>query len=199
MRTSQKLYLPFKRLIGIFGSLIGIILCFVFLWWWVIPINAVASGGHPFFKQYRCGKNSKPFPLIKFRSMRVDAPSHETSEHIDNPDKYVTKFGKFLRRTSIDETPQLLNIFVGQMAFIGPRPLIYEDKETIEERRKNNSIKLKPGLSGLAQVSGRVNLDPISKGQMDGEYYNKINFWLDAKIFFKTIGQVLKSKDVSKK
>lgn len=137
MKTSQKIYLPFKRLIGIFGSFIGIIVCFILLWWWVIPVNAVVTKGHPFFVHERYGKNQKVFKMIKFRSMKLDANPNLAPSDMDekNQKSMETGFGKFLRKTSIDETPQLLNIFVGQMAFIGPRPGSAHNEEYLRECR----------------------------------------------------------------
>ena len=191
MKTSQKIYLPFKRLIGLFGSIIGIIVCFVFLWWWVIPVNAIVTKGHPFFAGHRVGKNGKRFRCLKFRSMRVDADPHMTSRD-EGVGEQLTRFGKFLRASSIDETPQLLNIFAGQMAFIGPRPLIdvAGDAVTLEERRKNGSIALKPGLSGYAQIHKRGDLDPVTKAEFDGAYFERFSLWLDFKIFSYTVLKV---------
>lgn len=187
MRTSQKIYLPFKRLIGIIGSLIGIIVCFALLWWWVIPVNAIVTKGHPFFARHRIGRNGKPFRCIKFRSMRNDVDPHMTSRDCYSKDS-ITGFGYFLRKSSIDETPQLLNIFIGQMAFIGPRPLIdvSEDVITINVRKANGASKLKPGLSGYAQIHGRETVDPVLKGEMDGYYFNHFSFLLDFNIFILT-------------
>ena len=122
MKRSQKLYLPLKRIIGLFGSFVGILVCSVLLWWWVIPINLIVTRGHPLFARHRIGKDGKPFRLLKFRSMRLEADPHLSSKD-GNAQDNVTGFGKFLRKTSIDETPQLFNIFIGQMAFIGPRTL----------------------------------------------------------------------------
>lgn len=187
MKLSQKFYLPFKRLIGIIGSIIGIIICTLLLWWWVLPINTIVTKGHPFFFSNRIGKNGKTFNLIKFRSMKLNTNPEMTSAYADT-DHLVTGFGKFLRATSIDETPQLFNIFVGQMAFIGPRPLIdvHEDHITVELRKENGSINLKPGLSGYAQIHGRTAVSPKQKGEMDGVYYNNFSLWLDIKIFIYT-------------
>ena len=191
MKTSQKIYLPFKRLIGIFGSLVGILVCFVFLWWWVLPVNAIVTKGHPFFARHRIGKNGKPFRCIKFRSMRLDADPHMSSRDEGAQEK-VTGFGKFLRVSSIDETPQLLNIFIGQMAFIGPRPLIdvCDDSITIEKRKENGSIALRPGLSGYAQIHKRGDLDPVQKAIYDGVYFKHFSLWWDCKIFIYTIFRV---------
>ena len=188
MKTSQKIYLPFKRLIGIVGSLVGIILCFVLLWWWIIIVNAFVCKGHPFFVHKRIGKNDKAFNLIKFRSMRLNVDENMSSENAD-VDASVTKFGKFLRATSFDETPQLLNIFIGNMAFIGPRPLCENefDHITIELRKQNGADKIRPGLSGYAQVHGRTAVSPHDKGVMDGIYYKNFSFWLDTKIFIYTV------------
>lgn len=191
MKKSQKAYLPFKRLIGILGSLIGIIFCSVFLWWWVIPVNAIVTKGHPFFARHRIGKNGKPFRCLKFRSMKNDADPHMTSRDKD-VEKSMTGFGKFIRATSIDETLQLFNIFVGQMSFIGPRPLIdvNEDVITINLRKENGSSSLRPGLSGYAQIHKRGDLDPETKAMYDGIYFQNFSLWWDIKIFIYTILKV---------
>ena len=188
MKTSQKIYLPFRRLIGIIGSFVGIIVCFLLLWWWVIPVNAIVTKGHPFFARHRIGKDGKPFRCFKFRSMRNDANPHMTSRD-SNMESQITGFGKFLRKTSIDETPQLLNILAGHMAFIGPRPLIdvSEDAVTIELRKENGASRLRPGLSGYAQIHKRGDLDPKEKAIYDGFYCEHLSLWLDVKIFIYTI------------
>jgi O-antigen biosynthesis protein WbqP len=187
--TSQKIYLPFKRLIGIFGSIVGIVVCLVLLWWWVIPVNAIVTKGHPFFNRHRIGKDGKPFICLKLRTMKLDTDPHMSSTHGDRS-SHLTKFGKFLRKTSIDETVQLFNILVGQMAFIGPRPLIdvnEEDVTTINKRKENGAIFLKPGIGGWAQIHKRERLDPKEKAQYDYEYLTRVSFLLDIKIFVYTI------------
>ena len=168
MSTSQKFYLPIKRLIDILGSIAGIIVCFAFLWWWVFIINVFVTRGHPFFKSNRVGRNGKSFDCLKFRSMKNNADPNMTSRD-KNVKHNLTTFGRFLRKTSIDETPQLLNIFIGQMSFIGPRPLIYkgDDTITIDLRKENGSIALRPGLSGQAQLHNRGVLDPVEKANQD--------------------------------
>ena len=189
LKTSQKIYLPFKRLIGIFGSIVGIIVCFVLLWWWVIPVNTIVTKGHPFFNRHRIGKNGKAFVCFKLRSMKLDTDPHLSSTSGDHSDK-ITGFGKFLRITSIDETVQLFNILFGQMAFIGPRPLIDvndEDVITINKRKENGSIYLRPGLSGYAQIHKRAELDPTEKAQYDYEYLTRFSLWFDTKIFAYTV------------
>lgn len=188
MKTSQKIYLPFKRLIGIIGSIIGFFVCLGLLWWWVLPINLIVTKGHPFFISVRVGKNGKPFKLIKFRSMELDADPTLSSVDSKSHSK-VTKFGRFLRITSIDETLQLINVFIGQMAFIGPRPLIdaHEDAETIRLRKENGSIVMRPGISGYAQIHKRGDLDPKTKAMFDNLYLKHFSLWLDTKIFIYTI------------
>ena len=195
MKTSQKIYLPFKRLIGIFGSFVGIIVCFALLWWWVIPVNAIVTKGHPFFVQERYGKHLKVFKMIKLRSMRLDAnPNLAPSDMDENNQKSMeTGFGKFLRKTSIDETPQLLNIFVGQMAFIGPRPGSAKNEEFLKECRLKytpNAYDVRPGISGYAQIKMKREHDPEFKAEWDSKYVQKLSFWLDTKIFVYTVLKV---------
>jgi len=188
MKVSQKIYLPFKRSISIFGSILGICFCLVLFWWWALIINLFVTKGHPFFVSKRIGQNGKEIKLIKFRSMKFDTkPNMASYKRIDDTD--VTKFGKFLRTTSIDETPQLLNIFIGQMAFIGPRPLVENeiDSITIQKRKENGSIILKPGLSGFAQIHKRGDLDPETKSSYDLQYLKEFSLIMDIKIFVYTI------------
>ena len=192
MRTSQKIYLPFKRLIGIFGSIIGIIVCFAFLWWWVIPVNAIVTKGHPFFLQERYGKHKKVFKIIKFRSMKMDAnPNLAPSDMDEETQKSMeTGFGRFLRKTSTDETPQLINILIGHMAFIGPRPgAAHNEEELVVEREKYtpNAFDVLPGLGGLAQTKMERDHNKKSKAFLDHEYVNKLSLPFDLYIFFLTI------------
>ena len=192
MKTSQKIYLPFKRLIGIFGSLVGIIFCFCLLWWWVIPVNAIVTKGHPFFVQKRLGKNKKVFNLIKFRSMKMTANAYLPPEQIttETQKSMETGFGNFLRKTSIDETPQLFNILCGQMAFVGPRPgSAFNEEDLISAREKYfpNAYEVKPGLSGLAQVTMHRSHNIDEKAKNDHLYVEKISLWLDIKLFALTV------------
>lgn len=192
MKTSQKVYLPFKRLIGILGSIVGILVCILLLWWWVLPINAIVTGGHPFFVHERYGRNKKIFKMIKFRSMKISAnpnlaPSDMSAKTQASMD---TKFGKFLRKTSIDETPQLFNILIGQMAFIGPRPGSAHNEEHLVECRMKytpNAYDVRPGISGYAQTRMNREHDPEQKGYWDHIYVTRMSFWFDTKIFVYTI------------
>ena len=191
MKKSQKAYLPFKRLIGILGSLVGIIVCFIFLWWWIIPVNAIVTKGHPFFVHGRIGKHKKTFKMIKFRSMRLDAnPNLAPSDMTEDYQKSLeTGFGRFLRKTSFDETPQLLNIFIGHMAFIGPRPGAAQNEDDLIKARESytpNAFDVRPGLGGMAQLKMNREHSPDIKAKYDHEYVLNISFLLDAKLFILT-------------
>lgn len=192
MKKSQKVYLPFKRLIGILGSLIGIIFCSALLWWWIIPVNAIVTKGHPFFLQERYGKNKKVFKMIKFRSMKLEAnPDLAPSDMDKNTQKSMyTGFGKFLRKTSLDETPQLFNVFAGQMAFVGPRPGSAHNEEYLRECREKytpSAYDVKPGITGYAQIKMKREHDPEFKAEWDHKYVLRMSFWFDIKVFFYTI------------
>ncbi len=185
----------FKRFFDIVLSLLGIIVL-------AIPMLIIAiivkctSKGPAIFVQLRVGRNGKPFKFFKFRSMRIDAPHDVATREIDGK-KYITKFGAFLRKTSLDELPQLFCIFIGSMSIIGPRPVVLEETELTEKRRQTGALAIRPGLTGLAQVKERDKLTDMSlKAEIDGEYAKKITFWKDLKIFFKTIAVVLKRDNV---
>ena len=192
MRTSQKIYLPFKRIIGLVGSLIGLIFCLVLLWWWILPINIIVTKGHPFFLQERYGKHKKVFKIIKFRSMKNDVDPNLPPSEMFAPEqaKMYTKFGEFLRKTSLDETPQLINILLGQMSFIGPRPGSAHGEEFLRECREKytpNAFDVKPGISGYAQVKMKREHDPEFKAYWDYRYVERMSFWFDFGIFGYTI------------
>ena len=192
MRKSQKVYLPFKRIIGIFGSIIGILVCFALLWWWIIPVNAIVTRGHPFFVQERIGRKKRIFGCIKFRSMKLSANPNLAPSDMDMNKQLSmeTAFGSFLRKTSFDETPQLFNILFGQMAFIGPRPGAASNEEELIRLREiytPNAFDVRPGLGGLAQLVMRRNHNPLEKARLDHEYVAKLSFHLDCKLFFCTI------------
>ena len=192
MKKGQLVYLPFKRLIDLIGSIIGIIFCLVLLWWWILPINLIVTKCHPFFCQERYGKHKKVFKIIKFRSMKLDANANLAPSDMDEHAQKCmdTKFGSFLRKTSLDETPQLFNVFIGQMSFIGPRPGSAHNEEFLRECRENyqpNAFDVKPGISGYAQVMMKREHDPESKAYWDHKYVEKISFHFDVWIFLSTI------------
>ena len=192
MKTSQKIYLLIKRFLGIVLSLVGMAFCLALLWWWIFPIDLVVTKGHPFFAQRRLGKHKKEFSLLKFRSMKKEAdpnlPPYDilTEEQL----RMETGFGRFLRKTSLDETPQLINIFLGQMAFIGPRPGAAKNEDYLIKERESfspNAYDVRPGLSGLAQVKMGCGHDPKLKAYYDHEYAKSVSLSLDLRLFVLTL------------
>ena len=184
----------FKRLIDVILSFIGgIVLLPVFL---IIAIAIVIDDPGPvFFKQKRVGKNKKLFWLHKFRSMKVKTPDIPT-HLLTNPEQYITRVGKFLRKTSLDELPQVYDILFNKMSIIGPRPALWNQDDLIAERDKYGANDVKPGLTGWAQINGRDELEIPMKAALDGEYVQKMSFGFDCKCFFGTIKSVLKSDGV---
>ena len=185
-KVSQRIYLVLKRLIGLFGSSLGILLLSPLLIFCAI-MTKCTSKGPILFRQQRLGKNEKPFTIYKFRSMRIDAPLVPAdSITADQQDLMKTKWGSFMRKTSLDELPQLFNIFLGQMAFIGPRPDMIENNEEIHTARRStnpSAYMVKPGLSGMAQIYMHRDHDPIKKAEWDSEYVRKVSMWTDMKLF----------------
>lgn len=184
-----------KRILDFLLSLIGaIVLLPVFLV--IIIAIKIDSKGPVFFRQKRIGKNKKYFNILKFRTMRIDTPKDMPTHMLENAESYITKVGKFLRETSLDELPQIINILKGDMSIVGPRPALWNQEDLIEEREKYEANNIKPGLTGLAQISGRDELEIPVKAKYDGEYVQKISFLFDIKIFFKTIFKVFKHEGV---
>ena len=185
----------FKRLIDLFLSFLGIL----FL---ALPMLIIAlaikcdSKGPVFFKQNRVGKRKKIFRILKFRTMRIDTPHDAPTHELSDPEKWITKVGGFLRKTSLDELPQIFNIFVGQMAIIGPRPALWNQDDLIAERDKYGANDIKPGLTGWAQINGRDELEIPVKAALDGEYVKRMGFFFDCKCFFGTIAAVFKHEGV---
>ena len=174
--------------------LLIIILCPVFV---LLSLIVLIDAGTPvIFRQYRVGKDNKLFYIYKFRTMRRNTRNAATAD-LKDADKYITKSGKFLRKTSLDELPQLVNVLLGDMSFVGPRPLIPEEKEIRELRKKYNVYSVRPGITGLAQVNGRDNLSIDEKALFDKEYIDKQSILLDIKILFKTVLVVLKRENIS--
>ena len=184
-----------KRLIDIILSLCGIIvLSPVFL---IIAAAIIIDDPGPiFFKQKRVGKNKKLFKILKFRSMKMSTP-HDTPTHmLQSPEQYITRVGKFLRKTSLDELPQIAQIFTGKMAIIGPRPALWNQYDLIAEREKYGANDIRPGLTGWAQINGRDELKIPVKARLDGEYVKRMSFLVDCRCFLGTIFTVLKSDGV---
>jgi O-antigen biosynthesis protein WbqP len=184
-----------KRAIDISLSLLGLFLLsplFVLIAL-CIKLN---SRGPILFGQFRVGKGKVEFRIYKFRTMKIDTPQNVPTWLLDNPESRITKVGKFLRRSSLDELPQIINIIKGEMSIIGPRPVIRDEYELFLERDKNGVYNITPGLTGLAQISGRDVISIKEKARLDGEYARKVSFFLDLKIFLLTIVRVLKSEGV---
>lgn len=185
----------FKRLIDLVLSFFGIL--FLSLPMLIIAIAIKCdSKGPVFFKQKRVGLHKRLFPILKFRTMRTDTPHDAPTHELSDPKKWITQVGGFLRKTSLDELPQIFNIFVGQMSIIGPRPALWNQDDLIAERDKYGANDIKPGLTGWAQINGRDELEIPVKAALDGEYVEKMSFLFDCKCFFGTITSVLKSDGV---
>ena len=159
-------------------------------------IIAVDSGRPVIFKQYRVGKDNKLFYIYKFRTMKVNTRTAATCE-LTESDMCITKSGRILRKTSLDELPQLFNVLRGDMSFVGPRPLIPEEKEIRNLRKEYNIYSVRPGITGLAQVNGRDKLSIKEKTLFDKEYIDKQSFAFDIKIMFKTVLVVLKRENIA--
>lgn len=184
----------FKRLLDSLLSLIGIIVLSPVILIVMILIK-LDSKGPVLFVQERIGRNNVPFKIYKFRSMKIDAP--ETPTHLlEKPDMYITKVGKFLRKSSLDEIPQLYNILIGEMSIVGPRPALWSQHDLNELRDKVGVSKIRPGLTGWAQINGRDELSTEKKVEFDAYYCEHVTFGLDVKIFFKTFLSVGKSDGI---
>lgn len=185
----------FKRLIDLILSTLGIIVL-------AIPMGIIAliikitDPGPVFFTQKRVGLKKSYFQLYKFRSMKMCTPRDCPTHLLENPEQYITRIGKFLRKSSIDELPQLFNIWTGTMSIIGPRPALWNQDDLISERDKYGANDVKPGLTGWAQINGRDELKIPVKAKLDGEYVEKLSFAFDCKCFFGTIKSVLKSDGI---
>lgn len=184
-----------KRVLDFLLSLLGIIVLSPILVIIVIAIK-LDSKGPVIFTQQRVGKNKKLFPIYKFRTMKIDTPKEMPTHLLENPDFFITKVGKFLRKTSLDELPQLFNIIKGDMAVIGPRPALWNQEDLIAERDKYGANDIRPGLTGWAQINGRDELEIEVKAELDGYYVERESFLMDATCFFGTIVSVFKSDGV---
>lgn len=184
----------FKRLIDIVISFIAIIVLLIpFVL--ISLLILITNPGPVFFRQKRFGKNKKMFKILKFRTMKVDTPDLPTDK-IKNPEQYITRIGRILRKTSLDELPQVFNIFIGQMSFIGPRPALWNQTELIKLRDRVGANDVRPGLSGWAQINGRDEIPEKKKAELDGEYVKKLSFWFDVKCFFGTFIKVFKREGI---
>ena len=185
------IYLKVKRIMDIFLSLTALVV--------LLPIFIILaifikldSEGPVFFKQKRVGKGKSHFYILKFRTMRIDTPKDIPTHLLKDPEQYITRMGRFLRKASLDELPQIWNIFVGHMSIIGPRPALWNQYDLIAERDKYGANDILPGLTGLAQINGRDELPIEVKAELDGIYVQKMGFIIDVKCFIATILKVLR-------
>ncbi len=185
----------FKRFIDVVLSFCAIVVL-------LLPMMIVAiilkidSPGPVLFKQKRIGIHKKTFTILKLRSMPVDVPKDMPTHQLQNAESFLSPWQKFMRKSSIDELPQILNIFKGDMTIIGPRPALWNQDDLIAERDKYGANDIKPGLTGYAQINGRDELPIEVKAKLDGEYVQKLSFWFDVKLFFGSIFKVLKQEGV---
>ncbi len=184
-----------KRIIDLVLVLISLFLFWPLLLALIILIK-LDSSGPVLFKQKRVGIYKTHFYILKFRTMRIDTPKDCPTHMLENPENYITRIGRFLRKTSLDELPQLLNILAGDMSIIGPRPALWNQFDLIDEREKYGANNVRPGLTGWAQINGRDELPIEEKARLDGEYVHNIGFWFDFKCFMRTIISVVMSDGV---
>ena len=184
-----------KRVLDFMLSLVGLVILSPVLLIIALIIK-LTSPGPVFFKQKRVGKNKTYFNILKFRTMRTDTPKDTPTHLLANPDQYITSIGKVLRKTSLDELPQIINILKGDMSIIGPRPALWNQYDLIEERDRYGANDILPGLTGWAQINGRDELEIDVKARLDGEYVERMSFRFDCKCFFGTITSVLKHEGV---
>ncbi len=198
---TKETYLPIKGIIGrITAGIVLVLISPLFLG--LMLAVKLSSPGPVFFRQKRVGLYATYFEILKFRTMRIDTPKDVPTHQLQNPEQYITKVGAFLRRTSLDELPQLINILKGEMAFVGPRPALWNQYDLVEEREKYGANDLLPGLTGWAQINGRDELEIPVKARLDGDYVKILRqgglkaFAMDCRCFLGTIFSVLRSEGV---
>ena len=188
-------YMTVKRLLGFILALVAcIVLIPVFLC--IMGAIKIESRGPVFFKQKRVGLKKSHFNILKFRTMYIETPQDTPTHLLADPDVYITRVGKFLRKTSLDELPQLFNILKGEMSFVGPRPALWNQYDLIDERDKYKANDTLPGLTGWAQINGRDELPIEVKAQLDGEYIQRMGILMDSRCFIATVFSVLKGDGV---
>ncbi|WP_342433483.1 sugar transferase [Neobacillus sp. FSL H8-0543] len=184
-----------KRLVDFFLSFVGLIVLSPVFLLLIIAIK-LDSKGPIIFKQRRIGKSKSEFYILKFRTMKIDTPKDTPTHLLENPESYITRVGKFMRRTSMDELPQILNILKGEMSIIGPRPCLWNQYDLIAERDKYGANDIYPGLTGWAQINGRDELPIEVKANLDGVYVERLSFLMDVKCFLGTILSIIRTDGV---
>jgi O-antigen biosynthesis protein WbqP len=188
-------YMAFKRSLGFFLALVAcVVLIPVFLF--IMGAIKFQSRGPVFFKQKRVGLKKSHFNILKFGKMYIETPQDTPTHLLADPDVYITRVGKFLRKTSLDELPQLFNILKGEMSFVGPRPALWNQYDLLDERDKYGANDTLPGLTGWAQINGRDELPIETKAKLDGDYVKRMGIIMDTRCFIATIFSVLKSDGV---
>ena len=195
MQKRIRIYTPIKRTIDVLLSGIGILVLSPILLILCIAIK-LDSPGPILFTQKRVGIHKSHFQIYKFRTMRTDTPKDMPTHMLSNPEQYITRTGKFLRRTSLDELPQIFNIFKEDMSIVGPRPALWNQYDLIAERDKHGANDVRPGLTGWAQINGRDELEIPVKARLDGEYVKKYGLGMDLRCFFGTFVSVLRQDGV---
>ena len=189
------MYRYVKRGIDFVLSFVGLVILSPLFLLLIFTIK-IDSRGPVLFRQKRVGIHKTHFNILKFRTMRTDTPKDMPTHLLKDPEQYITKVGKFLRKTSLDELPQIINILKGDMSIVGPRPALWNQYDLIEERDKYGANDVRPGLTGWAQINGRDELEIPVKAKFDGEYVKKMGFWMDARCFFGTFLSVLRADGV---
>lgn len=193
--ASRHPYVFWKRLIDVVLSVIGLVVL-------LVPMGIIAliayidDPGNVIFSQKRIGKGGKVFRLYKFRTMRLSTPKYVATGDMQNPNQYITRVGKILRKLSLDEIPQLVNVIKGDMSLVGPRPLIPSETPIHEMRQRFGAYTVRPGVTGLAQVNGRDTVEPADKVRYDVKYVESFGFGTDLKILFSTVPNVFSGKGV---
>lgn len=190
------MYTYLKRTLDLILSLIALVVLSPLLLIIAIAIK-IESPGPVFFTQQRVGLNKQTFKIYKFRSMYIETPNNSPTWKLNDADKYITYIGRKIRRRSIDELPQLINVIKGEMSLIGPRPVVWTEEKLIEKRDRFDAFSTKPGLTGLAQINGRDHLNYVEKAYLDGEYAKTVSLINDLKIFFGTVTYVLRMDGIT--
>ena len=189
------MYQHVKRDIDFVMASVGLVILSPLFLVLIIAIKA-DSKGPILFRQKRVGIHKSHFNILKFRTMRTDTPKDTPTHLLKNPEQYITRIGKFLRKTSLDELPQIINIIKGDMAIVGPRPALWNQYDLIEERDKYGANDIRPGLTGWAQINGRDELEIPVKAKLDGEYVKKMGLGMDIRCFLGTFLSVLRGDGV---
>ena len=195
LTAGQKVYLCIKYMLDFIAALAGLVILAVPMLILMLVIK-IDDPGPVFFRQKRVGKDQKTFNMLKFRTMRSDTPRDMPTHLLKNPEQYITRVGRFLRKSSMDELPQIINILLGQMSVVGPRPALWNQDDLNQAREEYGVHQVRPGLTGWAQINGRDELEIPVKAALDGEYIRSLGPIMDLKCFFGTFLAVFSAKGV---